>query len=424
MASTALQIPSNVVRRLTAVLFAGQSIASLGMVSATTVGSIAATHLFGNTAFAGVPTTMFVLGTALGAYPAGRLMNRYGRRFGLTLGFIIGSVGTAFGAYALIAFVPLMLFAAHLFMGMARGALDQGRYAAADMVAQEHRARTISWVVLGGAVGGIFGPLFIAPASRFAEGLGFDALAGPYLAAALLFVLGSLMVFLLLRPDPRDIARKLARTIHAAMNLDTTPPRTFRQAFASSHDVQTATAAMVLGQVVMTTVMVMTPLEMTEHLGHDLDAVALVIAAHVTGMYLTSPLTGWVADRIGHARTILIGAFLLIFACLMAPFAVETVRLAFALFVLGVGWNFCYVAGSSLLTDSLRPNERAQIQGTNDLAVGLVAASGSLLSGLAFATVGYTAIAFAGIILAVALFAITLWTVQRKSSAALNSQTE
>ncbi len=415
MAAAVLVVSQNVVRRLTFVLFAGQSIASLGMTSAITVGALAAMQLFGTPAVAGVPSTVFVLGTALGAYPTGRLMSRYGRRLGLTLGFGVGAVGTALGAFTLIAVVPLLLMIAHLLMGLARGAVDQGRFAAADLVTQERRARAISWVVLGGTAGGIGGPLFIGPASRLATQLGFDPLAGPYVVAALLFVLGSVVMFVFLRPDPRDIGRRLAQS--ATMVVDTPPARTFREALRSA-DVQTALTAMILGQVVMTTVMVMTPLQMTEHLHHTLDDVAIVIAAHVTGMYASSIVTGLVADRLGHGRTILVGAMLLILACVLAPFASETIRLAAALFVLGVGWNFCFVSGSSLLTDSLRPNERPRIQGTNDLLVGLVAALASLLSGIGFVTIGYTGIALAGITLALTLFALTLYTVRWKRAAA------
>jgi MFS family permease len=411
MSAAIVGVTPNVIRRLTATLFAAQSIASLGMTAAITVGSIAATQLTGTTAFAGVPTTLFLLGTALGAYPAGRLMERYGRRFGLTLGFLIGTLGTTTAAFALIGVLPLVLFTGNLLMGLSRGALDQGRYAAGDLVSQANRARAIGWVVLGGTVGGIGGPLLIAPASRWAAQLGFDALVGPYLAAAVLFVLGSVMMFVSLRPDPLEIGRHLAREV-VDVNSDKLPPRTFSQALESS-PIQTAIAAMVLGQVVMVTVMVMTPLQMTEHLHHTLDDVAIVIAAHVTGMYLTSPVTGWIADRVGHAKTILIGAIVLIVACVLAPFSTDTLRLAFALFILGAGWNICFVAGSSLLTDSLRPNERARIQGSNDLLVGLVAATGSLISGFAFAAVGYEVIAFAGITLAIILFGITLWKVQR-----------
>ncbi len=417
MAAITMDAPPNVIRRLTATLFVGQSIASLGMTAAITVGSIAATQLLGTTHFAGVPTTTYTLGVALGAYPAGRFMARFGRRLGLVLGFAIGVLGALCAALALLGIFTPIFFFGYFCMGMARGTLDQGRFAAGDMVVQEQRARAISWVVLGGTVGGIGGPLFISPASHFAAQFAFDPLVGPYLAGALLFVGGCFLIFAFLRPDPHDIGRHLLRVASAAMPADKTPARTFAQVIRL-HDVQTAIAAMVLGQVVMTTVMVMTPLEMTQHLGHTLDDVSLVIAAHVTGMYATSVITGRVADRLGHARTILVGAFLLIFACVLAPFATETLRLAFALFVLGAGWNFCFVAGSTLLTDSVRPVERPRIQGTNDLLVGLVAATGSLSSGLAFETIGYVGIAFAGITLAVGLFTITLWTVQRKRAAA------
>lgn len=410
MAAISIRVTPNVIRRLTLTLLAGQSIMSLGMTSAITVGSIAVTQLFSTTAFAGVPSTMFVLGAAIGAYPAGRLMARYGRRYGLALGFLVGVLGTALGAFSLLGILPLFLFVAHFFMGVARGAIDQGRFAAGEMVTQDQRARAIGLVVLGGTVGGIGGPLFIAPASRLATQFGFDPLAGPYLAAALLFAVGSAVTFLFLRPDPREIGRHLIGLEHVAQT-DAPAPRTFLQALRA-HDVQTAIAAMILGQVVMATVMVMTPLQMTEQLHQTLDDVALVIAAHVTGMYATSVITGRVADRLGHARTILIGAFLLITACVLAPFATGTLRLAVALFVLGAGWNFCFVAGSSLLTDSLRPNERPRIQGTNDLVVGLVAATGTLFSGFAFDTVGYVGIALAGITLAVLLFGLTLWTVR------------
>jgi MFS family permease len=396
-------------------LFGGQSIASLGINSAITVGAIAATQLLGSPALAGASSTMFLLGTALGAYPTGRLMERYGRRPGLVLGFLVGIVGAALAASALLAIVPFLLFIGFLMMGLARGAVDQGRFAAADVVTQEHRARAIGLVVMGGTVGGIGGPLFIAPASRFAEGLGLDPLAGPFLAASILFAVGALMMFLLLRPDPREIARRLAQT--ASVKIDNTKPRTFVEALRA-RPVQTALAAMILGQVVMVTVMVMTPIQMTEHLHHTLDDVAIVIAAHVTGMYATSIITGRVADRLGHARTILIGAFILIVACVMAPFTTDTLRLAAVLFLLGAGWNFCFVAGSSLLTDSLKPNERARIQGTNDLLVGLVAATASLMSGFAFETIGYTGIALAGITLALTLFVVTMVRAQTRAQQA------
>jgi MFS family permease len=170
---------------------------------------------------------------------------------------------------------------------------------------------------------------------------------------------------------------------------------------------QLALAAMLAGQMVMVAVMVITPLHMT-HLNHDLRAVSWVIGAHVVGMYALSVLVGRLADRYGRPATIVLGASLLLTSCVLAPASHNTAALGLSLFLLGLGWSCCYVAGSSLLTDLLRPGERARIQGANDLAVGFLSAGSSLGSGLAFAALGYGGMATAGIIVAGSLFGFVL----------------
>ena len=226
-----------------------------------------------------------------------------------------------------------------------------------DRMSEDQRARAIGWVVLGGTVGGIGGPLLIGPSGDWSAQLGLDPLAGPFLVGTVTFVLGGLVTFALLRPDPSELGRHLSK---GGSPGDATPARSLSQAL-TSRSVQTAMAAMILGQVVMTTVMTMAPLQMTEHLHHTLYDVSLVIAAHVTGMYGTSILTGRVADRLGHAKTILIGALLLITACLLAPFAADTLRLAFALFILGTG---CF--DGSVQSQDIRLKGNA-IDHTNDV---------------------------------------------------------
>lgn len=387
------------------------------MTLAFTVSAIATEHLTGSAILAGVPTTLYLLGVAIGAYPFGRIMDAYGRRTGLTLGFLVGLAGMTIASFALIGFIPILFFVGYALIGLSRGAIDQGRFAAADLVTSERRARQVGWVVLGGTVGGIGGPLFIGPASDWAAQLGLDSLAGPFVAAVGLFLIGSVLTFTLLRPDPHEIARRLAHE-RGERHADLPAARNFRQVLEAP-SAQMALAAMIMAQVVMMTVMVMTPLQMTEHLHHTLKDVALVIAAHVTGMYATSIVTGRIADRFGHARSIVFGALLLILACVLAPLAVEQWRLAAALFVLGAGWNFCFVAGSSLLTDTLRANERGRIQGTNDLIVGLVTATGSLGSGLAFATIGYGGMAAIGILLALTLFMVVMVMTRRRARRAV-----
>jgi MFS family permease len=120
-------------------------------------------------------------------------------------------------------------------------------------------------------------------------------------------------------------------------------------------------------------------------------------------MYAFSILTGRVTDAVGRAAAIRMGAILLIVACATASAAHTVAALALALFLLGLGWNLCYVAGSSLLTDILRPAERARMQGSNDLLVGLTAAAGSLGAGQLFAWVGYPSMAWIGATIAAGL---------------------
>jgi MFS family permease len=397
---------SPVVRRLTATLFATQSLSSLGLTAAITVATIAASKLSGTPTLAGLPSTMLLAAAALVAYPAGRFMDRAGRRPGLALGFVASLAGALIAAASLQARAFPLLLLGFALLGLGRGALDMGRFAAAEIVPGEFRARAVSLVVLGGTVGGIGGPLVVAPMGQLALQAGWDELSGPYLAAAALYLLGSLVVFALLRPDPRDVGRRLSAGQTAAdAPSPESPPRSFGQVLRLPR-AQVAVAAMAAAQFVMVAIMGITPLHMTAH-DHSLFAVSWVIAAHVTGMYGLSILTGYVADRLGRSLAIGLGALLLVGACLMAPLVQSVVLLAVALFTLGLGWNFCYVAGSSLLSDMLRPAERGRVQGSNDLLVSLTSAAGNLGSGVLFGTVGYAAIALVGIGLGVSLLAFT-----------------
>jgi MFS family permease len=397
---------SPVTRRLLATLFGTQSLSSLSLTSAATTATIVANSLSGEPRLAGLPSTLMLLGGAVAAYPAGRFMDQFGRRRGLALGAAVSMGGALVTLLAvLVGQFPLQLLGFAM-LGLGRGALDMGRFAAAELVPPQDRARAVSWVVLGGTIGGIGVPLVVGPMSRLATQWGLHELGGPYLAAAVLYLIGVVLIWALLRPDPRDVGLRLAA--EAAPSGGPPAPevaRTFRQILRLPR-AQVAMAAMICGQFIMVAVMTITPLHMASH-NHSLDAVSWVIAAHVMGMFGLSVLSGRLADRHGRGFAITVGALLLTGACLMAPFVQTPFLLAVALFLLGLGWNLAYVAGSSLLADVLRPGERGRIQGTNDLLVSLTAASGSLGSGVLFGTLGYTAIAMFGIVLALILLSIT-----------------
>jgi MFS family permease len=169
-----------------------------------------------------------------------------------------------------------------------------------------------------------------------------------------------------------------------------------------------ALTAMVIGQMVMVLIMSVTSLHMHHH-NHGLDDVSLVIMAHTLGMFGLSIVNGTLIDRVGRKAAIGSGAALLIAGSLLAPVSLLTAWLALALFLVGLGWNLCYIAGSSLLSDSLAPSERSPVQGANELVVNLASAIGSLGSGVILAYAGFTALSSVGAALAVLPLAALAW---------------
>ena len=165
---------------------------------------------------------------------------------------------------------------------------------------------------------------------------------------------------------------------------------------------------MAVGQLVMVLIMVITPLHMN-HNNHTTESVSLVIMAHTLGMYGLSSVTGWLIDRYGRIPLIVAGAVLLIIAGLQAPLSVSLLNLVVALFLLGLGWNFCFIAGSSLMSDALAPSERARAQGASEVLVSLASGVGSLGTGTVFQQGGMTAVAAVGIALALLLMALLVW---------------
>ena len=172
----------------------------------------------------------------------------------------------------------------------------------------------------------------------------------------------------------------------------------------------------------MVMVMAMTSLYMVHH-GHGLGDVSIVIMAHTLGMYGLSMLTGRLADNLGRPPTIMAGALLLAAGCLLAPLSQLTGVLAVALFLLGLGWNFCYVAGGALLTDTPQPcRERGRVQGSNDLAVGFISAFGSLQSGVLFAWLGFANLGWLSVAVAMLPLLLTMQFLARQAGALTSSR--
>ena len=158
----------------------------------------------------------------------------------------------------------------------------------------------------------------------------------------------------------------------------------------------------------MVMIMVITGLHM-KALAHPLTSISLVISAHTFGMFAFSVVSGNLTDRLGRETVIMLGAGILILAGLSAGLSPDVLPIAVSLFLLGLGWNLCYVGGSTLLTDQLSPPEQSRMQGVNDLLVGLASAVGSLGSGFVFAVVGFQIMGFVGAGLSIIPFLVVIW---------------
>jgi len=283
-----------------------------------------------------------------------------------------------------------------MMMGITNSAVLLGRFAAAEVNIPDQRGRAISAVVLGGVIGTILARVSAVPMSSYAVSIGMDELAGAYLTTLVLFAIAGLFVFFGLRPDPREVGKEIARLYPALIPHGETRPiaQILRQPAAT-----TAVISMMLGQVVMVAVMGITSLHM-EDMHHMRSDIYSVISAHTFGMYAPSIISGWLLDKWGRGKMILIGAATLFLACVTAPISPDVLPLGISLFLLGVGWNFCFVGGSTLLADQLSPLERSRTQGTNDLLVGLASSAISLSSGFIFGATSYTVMAMIAAVLA------------------------
>ncbi|MCS0637451.1 MFS transporter [Streptomyces sp. LP05-1] len=385
-------------RRVLTVLVAAQALSGAGMAAGITVGALLAQQMLGTTALAGLPVALFTTGAALGAFAIGRLSQRRGRRPGLALGHAtaaIGSLGVV--AAATLGNAPLLLAALALYgAGSATNLL--ARYAGADLAPPERRGRAVSTVLVATTLGAVAGPNLTAVTGDLAHAWNLPRLAGPFLLAAVAYAAGALVIQTLLRPDPLLLAR--AGTAPPAG----TPAPTGPAASASAPRLLTGATVMTVGQLVMVAVMTMTPVHMAGH-GHGDHATGLAIAAHVAGMFLPSPLSGLLVDRVGERRTAMASGAVLATAAGLAALAPpeNAALLITALALLGVGWNLSLVSGTSLVTDAVPLARRASVQGLADVGLALAGASGGMLSGLLVAATGYPALAAGGAALSLAV---------------------
>ena len=390
-------------RRTVGVLFAGVALGSTGHIAAVTVTSIVALELGGDRTLAGLPAAAVVLGAAIGATIVGAIMGRWGRRRGLAGGYVVGVIGALVAVVGIVAHSFPILLAGSLAIGFGNSSNQLSRYAAADMYPSRRRASAIGIVVWAATVGAVIGPNLVGISGDVAISLGLPRLSGPYLVPLVLVAIAAMLSFLLLRPDPLDLADRPADGGHAPL-----PPARLG-AVLRRPTVALAVMALIAGQFVMVLIMTMTPLHMTDH-GHDLAAVGVVISAHVVGMYALAPISGRLTDRFGSLPVIFGGLAMILGSALLSAVAApaEQLVLLIALFLLGWGWNLGFVAGSTMLTGAVSITERARIQGVSDALIWSTSAIASLGSGVLLGSWGFAALGIIGSVIVGVVGAVVL----------------
>jgi len=390
-------------RRTLATLVLAQVLSGAGLAAGVTVGALLAEELLGSSRLSGLPTALFAIGSASAAAGVGQLSQRFGRRAGLSAGYLLGAAGS-FAVVAAARLDSLVLLFLSLFVyggGVATNL--QARYAGADLAAPSRRGRAVSTVLVATTVGAVVGPNLVGLMGTLAENLGIPPLAGPFLLAGVAYGAAGLVLWVMLRPDPLQLARRIA----AAATHETIgspkmgPPKNKPPRRGWSPAVASGAGILILTQLVMVAIMTMTPIHIQQH-GHHVAATGAVISAHVAAMFLPSPLTGWLVDRYGRLTMAVASAVTLLTAGLLAAWAppASVMILALALVLLGLGWNFGLVSGSALITDAVPLESRAGTQGLVDLGVAIAAAGGGISSGLILSATSYPTLTILGGLLA------------------------
>ncbi|MGH7580340.1 MAG: MFS transporter [Gemmatimonadales bacterium] len=373
-------------RRTLRLLFLTQVISGIGIAIGASVGALLAADIAG-IGISGVAQSANVVGAALFAVPATAIVHRHGRRPSLAAGYFVAAAGALVIVTAAVwGSIPLLFLGFFLFGGATAAGL-QARYAAVDLAPSTLRGRHLSLIVWATTLGAVVGPALAAPAGASLDRYGVPTLAGPFFFSALLFGLATVLLLLLLRPDPAVIARGgIGNPGGATSNTPDAGMRAALRVVASQAPARLGVCAMAVGHVVMVGVMTMTPVHI-RGAGHDaahtLRLVGVVLSSHIAGMFAFAPVFGWLTDKLGRRPVIFAGIALLLAACALAGSAGhQPVWLAGGLMTLGLGWSATMVAGSTLLSESVPGELRASAQGLSDLAMGLAGASAGAISGV------------------------------------------
>ena len=346
-----------------------------------------------------LPVTGYVVGAALSAMPVSRLQARVGRKRSFQVGLVVAAASAAICAWAISIGSFWLLVMATVVAGFysANGALY--RFAGPELVLPQFKERAISLVLAGGVAGAFMGPN-LASVTKDWLAVPF---AGAYVALIGVALLGLLVVSFIrfpahVPPAPGANAGRSAREL------------------LQQPVFLVAVIGAALGYGVMNLLMAATPIAM-QQCKHPFSSAALVLEWHVLGMFVPSFFTGHLIKRFGALPIMLVGVALNLVCVAVALSGVDLMQFLVALLLLGVGWNFLYTGGTTLLTQSYRPEEKNRAQGIMDTCVFWTMAVTSFSSGALITTQGWTWLNMGSLLPIAVVFAALLWLAAERRKA-------
>lgn len=350
-------------------LFTSQALFQTGTILVMTLSGMVGLKLAPEESLSTLPIAMISVGTATMMIPASFVIRKVGQRKGFMIGTILGILSGLLSFYAIVSGSFILFIVGNMLVGTHQGFAQYYRFAAADAVAEHNKGKAISFVIAGGVVAAFAG----SNLAKFTQHIGTMPYAYSFISLSFLSIIALCVLFFLKLPqnnkagNQNGTARKKERSL-----MEIIKKRTALTALASS----------AVGYSVMMMIMTATPLAM-HHFGFSSDQAATVIQWHVLGMFVPSFFTGILIEKFGVHKIILSGIVVLLLYLIFALIGTGYANFMLALILLGVGWNFMFIGGSTLLTKVYQPEEKEKVQAFHDFVVfGAISLSGLSAGGL------------------------------------------
>ena len=395
------QVSPDPTKKNVLILSVALGLAMTGTSIVLTISALVGVTMAPDPAWATLPLGLQWITIVSSTYPLSLLMRRFGRRPVFIAGQMVGFCAAGIAAYAIFNQNFTLFCFGSAIIGVHNACWQYYRFAAADTASEEFRSKAISFVLAGGVAAAILGPELANWSYDLFEPVFF---AGGYLVICCITVISSFLLLGIDIPRPTNASRK---NQGRPLGVITRQPVFIVAVLAS-----------MLGYGLMNLSMTATPLAM-KVCGFQLQDTQWVIQAHILGMYVPSFFTGHLIKRFGIFNILSLGAAFMIGAAIIALSGITMVHFSVALTILGLGWNFLFIGGTTLLTESYSSEEKEKVQGCNDLIVFGTVAGTAVFSGFMQHLYGWDAVSASLILPSLLVFGAVTWLRLQKSSDSL-----